>query len=191
MDLHSTSHTPLQALGYDATRVPHAYSLPTFSFSSTEWSPLEPPMQGGLLARVGLSPHCWGVFAWMASAWMQLLSSSRRASFTRRWRCNKERPSNRGLTSRTRKWDSEPGGTACMWLSLWTSRCCGSSWLVSLVRMALSTGRLGSGSMRGLKWARGRLKAGTMDTGRKERRMQGNIRVCGVRTVKTPLSIWH
>lgn len=148
---------------------------PACSFSSTVWSPFEPPMQGGLLARLGLLPHCSGVFAWIASAWTQLLNSSFKASFTRRWRFISGRPSNWELTTRTRKWDSEPGGTACMWLSLWTSKWSGLSVLVSLVLIVFSTGRLESWSMCGLKWARGRLKARLEEMGRAQRRTLGSI----------------
>lgn len=152
-------------------------------------------MQGGLLTRVGLLPHCSGVFAWMASVWTQLLNSSFRASLTRRWRFINGRPSNRELTTRTRKWDSEPGGTACMWLSLWTSKWSGLSESVSLVLIALSTGRLGSGSMCGLKWARGRLKARLVEMGRALRRTLGSIRGCGRRPPRkvrgVQIQTWH
>lgn len=37
---------------------PPAHSRPAFCFSSTVLSPLDPPMQGGLLAKVGLVAHC-------------------------------------------------------------------------------------------------------------------------------------
>lgn len=152
-------------------------------------------MQGGLLTRVGLLPHCSGVFAWMASAWTQLLNSSFRASLTRRCRFISGRPSNRELTTRTRKWDSEPGGTACMWLSLWTSKWSGLSESVSLVLIALSTGRLGSGSMCGLKWARGRLKARLVEMGRALRRTLESIRGCGRRPPRkvrgVQIQTWH
>jgi len=136
-------------------------------------------MHGGLFARLGLLPHCSGVFAWIARAWTQVLSSSFKASLTSRWRWIKGRPSNWELTTSTRKWDSDPGGTACMWLSLWTSKWLGPSVLVSLVLIALSTGRLGSGSICGLKWARGRDKIRQVEMGRAQRRTLGSIRDCG------------
>lgn len=161
------------------------HSLPARSFSSIVWSPLDPPMQGGLFANVGLLPHWSGVFAWMASAWTQLLNSTFRASLTSRWRCINDRPSNWELTTKTRKWDSDPGGTACMWLSLCTSKWSGVSVSVSLVMMALSTGRLGSGFMWVLKRTRGRDKERLLETGRKPRRRPGSIRHCGRRPPKT------
>lgn len=136
-------------------------------------------MQGGLLARVEFFPQSSGVFDWIASAWTQLLNSSFKASFTRRWRFINGRPSNCELTTSTRKCDSEPEGTACMWLSLWTSKCSGWSALVSLVLIAFSTGRLTSGSICGLKWARGRIKARRVETGRAQPRTRGSIRRCG------------
>uniref|UniRef100_A0A0E9WUW9 Uncharacterized protein n=1 Tax=Anguilla anguilla TaxID=7936 RepID=A0A0E9WUW9_ANGAN len=79
------------------------HSRPAFSLSATVLSCLEPPMQGGLLAKLGLLSHCWGVFAWMARAWTRVLSSSRRASLTRRRRCSRDSPSKRLLTTSTRK----------------------------------------------------------------------------------------
>lgn len=142
------------------------HSRPAFSFSSTVWSPLEPPMHGGLLARLPLLLHCSGVLAWIASAWTQLPSSSFKTSFTRRWHLSSGRPSNRELTTRTRKWDSDPGGTECMWLSLWTSKHSGWNALVSLRRIASSTGLLQSCSMCRLKLARGRIKARPVEMGR-------------------------
>lgn len=179
-----TSSTAFTCLLHSSVRQLHSptlYSRPAFSFSSTVWSPLEPPMQGGLLAREGLLLHCSGVFAWIDSAWTQLLNSFFKASLTRRWRFINDRPSNWELTTRTRKWDSEPGGTACMWLSLWTSKWTGSSVSVSLDLIDLSMGRLGSGSMCGLKWARGRFKARLVEMGRTQRRTVGSIRGCGRR----------
>lgn len=154
----------------------HSQSLPAFSFSVIVSSCLDPPMHGGLLARLGLLLHCWGVLAWMARAWTHVLSSSRRDSFTSRWRCNRERPSNWGLTTRTLKWDSEPGGTACMWLSFITSRCSGLRSWVSLVRMVVSTGRGQLGSMWGRWWANCLDKARVQDEGRRQRRAQDSIR---------------
>lgn len=156
-------------------RYMNCHSRPAFSFSSTVWSPLEPPMHAGLFARAGLLSHCSGVFAWMARACTRLLSSSFRASLTRRWRWIRGRPWNWQLTTRTRKWDSDPGGTACMWLSLWISKWSGLRASVSLVRMARSTGRLGSGSMCGLTWAKGRAAERRTEAGRAERRTQGSI----------------
>lgn len=148
-------------------------SLPAFSFSAIVWSCLDPPMHGGLFARLGLLLHCWGVLAWMESAWMQVLSSSFRVSFTSRWRCNKERPSNWGLTTRTLKWDSDPGGTACMWLSFMTSRCSGLRAWLSLVRMVVSTGR---GTLGSMWWARGLDKKRVLEMGRRQRRALDSIR---------------
>lgn len=133
-------------------------------------------MQDGLFARVGSLPHWSGVFAWMASAWMQLLSSSVSASLTIRWRWIKGRPWNWELTTRTRKWDSDPGGTACMWLSLWTSMWSGLNALVSLVLIVRSTSRLGSGSMCGVKWARGRVKDRQAEMDWVQREALGSIR---------------
>lgn len=147
-------------------------------------------MHGGLFTRVGLLLHCSGVFACIASAWTQLLNSSFKASLTRRWRCINGRPSNCVLTTRTRKWDSEPMGTACMWLSLWTSKWSGFSMLVSLVLMALSTGRLGSGSMYGLKWARDRVKARLVETGRAQRRTLGSIKKLWLETTYKRQMVW-
>lgn len=142
------------------------HSLPAFSFSPTVWSPREPPIHGGLLARVLLLSHCSGVLVWMANAWTQLLSSSFKASFTRRWHLISGRPSNWELTSKMRKCDSDPGGTACMWLSLWTSKRSGLKASVSLIRMALSTGLLVSTSMCRPRLVRGRIKARPVEMGR-------------------------
>lgn len=186
--LHSSQFSPTARV--QQLHSPTLHSRPAFSFSSTVWSPLEPPMQGGLLARVGLLPHCSGVFAWIASAWTQLLNSSFKAPLTRRWRCISDRPSNWELTTRTRKWDSDPGGTACMWLSLWISKWSGLSVSVSLVLIDLSTGRLGSGSMCGLKWARGRLEARLVEMGRAQRRTVGSIGCCGGRPPMKARWLW-
>ncbi len=41
-------------------------------------------------------------------------------------------PAKASLTTVTLKWDSEPGGTLCMWLSLTTSRCKGANRAPSL-----------------------------------------------------------
>lgn len=142
-DMFTPAHHPLLCHSSEC----HFYCLPAFTFSSTVWSPFEPPIHGGLLARVLFLFHCSGVFAWIARAWMQLLSSSFKASFTIRWHLISGRPSNCELTTRTRKCDSDPGGTACMWLSLWTSKHSGWRALVSLSRMAFSTGLLESCSM--------------------------------------------
>ncbi len=128
-------------------------------------------MHGGLLARLGLLLHCWGVLAWMARAWTQVLSSSRRVSFTSRWRCKSERPSNWGLTTRTLKWDSEPAGTACMWLSFMTSRCSGLRAWASLVCIVVSTG-----PMWGWWWVSCLVKARVQVEGRRQRRALDSIR---------------
>lgn len=154
----------------------HTQSRPAFSLSAIVLSCLDPPRHGGLLARLGLLLHCWGVLAWMARAWTQVLNSSFRASFTSRWRCRRDRPSNCGLTTRTLKWDSEPGGTACMWLSFSTSRCSGLRAWVSLVRMVVSTGREPLCSMWGW-WCTSCLeKARLKQEGRRQRRPLDSIR---------------
>lgn len=128
-------------------------------------------MQAGLLVRVEFFPHSSGVFDWIASAWTQLLNSSFKASFTRRWRFINGRPSNCELTTSTRKCDSEPEGTACMWLSLWTCKYSGWSALVSLVLIAFSTGRLKSGSYVVWSGPEGELR---LDGWRQEEHSQGH-----------------
>lgn len=166
----------------DVVAVWGVHSLAAFSFSCTVWSPFEPPRHGGLLARLLFLLHCSGVLAWIANAWTQLLSSSFKASFTRRWHLISGRPSNWELTTRTRKCDSDPGGTACMWLSLWTSTHSGLKALVSLIRIAFSTGLLESSSMCRPKLVKGRIKARPVEMGR----TQPSIWCCGTKPPTKP-----
>lgn len=92
------------------------------------------------MSNCGFSLHWAGVFAWMASACTGPASSSDSAAWTNRCRCRGLRPSNRELTTATRKCVSLPAGTAWPPLSLRSSRTSGLRACSNLARIAASTG---------------------------------------------------